>query len=321
VLASNFSAAKKAEGLLKYVKNRVTGWPRLINLEVTKYCNARCSFCPCWTIKGHPQLDDYSPIMKKFRPIVLSLNGGEPLIRRDFVDIVRQVRPYVTYLSMITHGQLLTVDKFKELIEAGINQVTISLNYLNDRHDQERGIKDLFQHIATIAPQITALGYNNLAFNTVITSKNLDQLIPIVKQAHQWGVKVNFSSYSEGKNNVPDYNVACEQEYELNQVLEELIVLRKELGNILSTEYYLRNIPRYFRDHKIDGCLAGHRFIQMTPDGYIKRCSETDVFCHWTEYDPGLLEKPNPCNICWLACRGETESPLTPKRVWEFIKK
>src|SRR3989338_6585283 len=111
--------------------------PRLINLEVTKYCNAQCDFCPCWTIKGYPQLADYSPIIKKFRPIVLSLNGGEPLLRKDILEIVESVRPYCTYLTMITHGQLLTEEKFKQLWDRGVDQLSISLNYNSSRHDEE----------------------------------------------------------------------------------------------------------------------------------------------------------------------------------------
>jgi MoaA/NifB/PqqE/SkfB family radical SAM enzyme len=320
MLSKSISTSRKIEGTFKYLKNLSTGWPRLINLEVTKYCNARCNFCPCWTIKGYPQLKDYTPIMKKFRPIVLSLNGGEPLLRKDFVDIVHQVRPYATYLTMITHGQLLTEEKFKELVQAGIDQVTISLNYLSDKHDKERGIEDLFAHISDLVPRLTAQGYDQIVFNTVIMDKNLDQIIPIAKQAHKWGAKVNFSSYSEGKNDVPDHKIQGGQLNDLKQVIQELKSLREGQGNILSSDYYLDNVPTYFHNGKIDNCLAGHRFIQMTPDGYIKRCSETDVFCHWTEYDPALLEKPNPCDVCWLACRGETESPVTPKRILQYMK-
>ena len=162
MLTKSFGASQKIDGFFKYAKNLVTGWPRLINLEVTKYCNARCDFCPCWTIKGYPQLKDYSPIMKKFRPIVLSLNGGEPLLRKDFVDIIHQVRPYASYLTMITHGQLLTEEKFSEIIDAGMDQVTISLNYLSTRHDEERGIKGLYEHISHLVPRLAAQGYDNI---------------------------------------------------------------------------------------------------------------------------------------------------------------
>ncbi len=130
MLSSQFNAASKVKGIYRYVGMKsFAKRPKLINLEVTKYCNAQCDFCPCWTIKGYPQLKDFSPIIKKFRPIVLSLNGGEPLLRKDIFDIVESVRPYCIYLTMITHGQLLTEDKAKALWERGLDQLSISLNY------------------------------------------------------------------------------------------------------------------------------------------------------------------------------------------------
>jgi len=319
MLSRRLTASKKIEGIYKFAKIKAIGWPRLINLEVTKLCNAQCDFCPCWEIKDHPQLDDYSEIMKKFRPIVLSLNGGEPLLRKDFIQIVDQVRPYVTYLTMITHGQLLTEEKYRELVLHGIDQVSISLNYHGEEHDEERKLKGLFQHFAELIPRLTSQGFDNITFNTVIMDRNLDHIIPLAKQAYQWGAKISFSSYTALKNNREEYRVREEQLLKLRSVLEELLVLRKSQGNIVTSEYYLKKIPQYFEQGYMADCRAGLNFIQMTPDGYIKRCSEMPVMFHWSDYHPNKVP-PNPCTACWLSCRGETETPISPKRLWELIK-
>ncbi len=322
VSTSHLTVGKKVKGIVRYLQIKANGpWPRLINLEVTKYCNAQCDFCPCWTIKGYPQLQDYSPILAKFRPIVLSLNGGEPLLRKDILDIVRSCRPYCTYMTMITHGQLLTEEKFMALCEAGLDQVCISLNYNNERHDQERKIPGLYQHFSELVPKLTAQGHDNICFNTVIMEQNLEEILPLAHQARAWGAKISFSSYSALKNCREDYRVRESRLTRLEEIISELIALKKEHGHILASEYYLREIPRYFREGHMDDCQAGLNFVQITPDGMIKRCSEMDEMCHWTEYNPDEIEKPNPCNVCWLSCRGETETPISPSRLLEFVAK
>ncbi len=316
----NMGAARKLKGLYRYLELKAAGnRPKLINLEVTKYCNAQCDFCPCWTIKGYPQLDDFSPIIKKFRPLVLSLNGGEPLLRKDIYDIIESVRPYCIYLTMITHGQLLTEEKFIKLIDKGLDQVTISLNYDSDLHDEERKIPGLYKHFSELIPSLTAKGHDNISFNTVIMEQNLDHIIPLAKRALEWGTKIGFSSYSTLKNDRDQYHVREAQLEKLSDVVAELIELKKQHGHITTSSSYLERIPEYFREGSIDGCQAGKNFIQITPDGMVKRCSEMEPFCHWSEYDPTELEDPNPCNDCWLACRGETEVKVTASRAMEML--
>ena len=320
MLSKRITTAKKVEGIFKYLRVKATGWPRLVNLEVTKLCNAKCDFCPCWTIKGYPELDDFEPIMKKFRPIVLSLNGGEPLLRKDILKIIDQVRPHCTYLTMITHGQLLTEERFKALTEHGIDQLSISYNYLGEEHDRERQLKGLSRHFAELLPRLTRQGFDNIAFNTVIMDRNLDHIIPLARQAYEWGVKIAFSSYSALKNDKSAYTVGRDQVDKLEEIVEELLELKKTQGNILTSQYYLKKVPGYFREGRVEDCRAGKNFVQITPDGYVKRCSEMPVMAHWTEYEPSVVEDPNPCDVCWLACRGETETPVTPERIWEFVK-
>ncbi len=320
MLSRQFTATKKLEGIYKFLKVKAVGGPRLINLEVTKLCNASCDFCPCWEIKDYPQLADYGPVIEKFKPIVLSLNGGEPLLRKDLIDIVDQVRPHCTYLTLITHGQLLTEERFRELWEHGVDQVSISRNYSDGRHDEERKLPGLTAHFGKLLPRLAGQGFDNIAFNTVIMDRNLDQIIPLARQAHEWGVKISFSSYTSLKNDNPEYRVREDQLKRLEEVIAQLLEMKRTHRHILTADYYLKKIPYFFRHGFVEDCRAGLNFIQMTPDGYIKRCSEMPVMMHWTEYEPARVEQPNPCNVCWLSCRGETETPITPSRLWEFVK-
>ncbi|QQR80754.1 MAG: radical SAM protein [Deltaproteobacteria bacterium] len=265
MLSKNITTAKKVEGIYRFLKIKAENWPRLINLEVTKLCNAQCDFCPCWEIKDYPQLKDYGPIFEKFKPIVVSLNGGEPLLRKDFVQIIDQVRPHCTYMTMITHGQLLTEDKFKEICDHGMDQVTISRNYIDEQHDQERHLPGLTKHFQTLVPHLTKQGFDNISFNTVIMDKNIDHIIPLAKQAYEWGAKISFSSYSAYKNDKEEYRVQDEKLAKLEDVIGQLLELRAKQGNIMTSEYYLKRVPEFFRKGHMEDCRAGLNFIQMTP--------------------------------------------------------
>jgi hypothetical protein len=131
--------------------------------------------------------------------IVVSINGGEPLLRNDICDIVRQVRLHVMYVALITNAGLLTLEKAHALKEAGLDQLTISLDYLDERHDKVRGIPGLFKRISGLVPQIRNQVLENIVLNTIIMDSNLDDVVTIAKQAHEWGIKVSFSAYSANK--------------------------------------------------------------------------------------------------------------------------
>ena len=147
---------------------------------------------------------------------------------------------------------------------------------------------------------------------------NLDQIVDLVHQAKQWNIGVSFSSYSVMKTNNEAHFIDKNID-KVKEVVNELIDLRKKLkGTILTTEFYLKEIPGYFERGGVPDCTAGLSHIQVTPSGHLKRCSEMPVTAHYTEYSPDLYQKTN-CTACWFSCRGETQSPATVKRALEFL--
>ena len=87
------------------------------------------------------------------------------------------------YVTLITHGGMLTPERARSLWDAGINQFNISLDYLDGRHDTARGIPGLTAKIFDDVAAMRARGIDNIRFNTVIKDDNLDQILPIVQRA------------------------------------------------------------------------------------------------------------------------------------------
>jgi MoaA/NifB/PqqE/SkfB family radical SAM enzyme len=98
---------------------------------------------------------------RKLNPMVLSLTGGEPLIEKRIPAIIRDVKASQSfiYVYVVTNGSLLTEERAAEMFEAGLDQLSISLNYLDERQDDERKLPGLWSHLATLIPKITAQGH------------------------------------------------------------------------------------------------------------------------------------------------------------------
>lgn len=310
----------KLRGVRWYFRNKIQKRPLLMNLEFTKLCNAKCHFCGCWQVESPNELPDYAPVVKKVKPLMVSVSGGEPLLRKDRIDLLRKMRPHCQYLMIITNGGLLTEEIADDLwVKAGVDQITISLDYLGKKHDEVRRIEGLFDHISTLVPKLTAKGYN-VVLNTIIMDSNLEHIIPLAHQAKAWGANISFSSFCTLKRDEQGGMIPQHRIVEVSLVVKELLRLKRKLKNIKSSDYYLSRVPEYFSKGQVKQCQAGESFVQVTPDGYLQHCSEMPRVMKFDEYKPGKFPKTS-CTKCWYSCRGETEAPhLSPGRLVEILK-
>lgn len=314
------TARQKAAAIAKYVDNRIHRRPMLASIEMTKHCNAGCDFCDDWKTKHSPKLGDVVDMARRLNPMVLSLTGGEPLIEKRLPEIIRDVKASQSfiYIYVVTNGSLLTEERADAMFAAGLDQLSISLNYLDERQDRERKLDNLYAHLAALIPRLTAKGRTVVA-NTVIMHGNLDQLVPIARQTHAWGAKVSYSCYTAFKNGNHDHYLSAEALARLRAIVAQLVQHKKRVGNITNSRFYLQRIVPYFTDPDgIQGCKAGNGFVQLTPDGQVRQCADFAPFVHYTDYR-GM--EPTTCTRCWYACRGESEASLTLGRVSELIQR
>lgn len=291
-----------------------------MHIEVTRRCNARCSFCDYWKeTHDYNELADYSPIVAKFRPLSLTITGGEPLLRRDLESIVSRIVKAggFTYINCISNGILMTPDRALSLWNSGLSQISISLDFPDERHDKQRGIKGLWERIRTLAKELPRTGIDNLAFNTVIMQENLGDLPDIVSFAHEHGWKVSFSTYNPYKNKNFSHRLEPSEIKKIEDTVEKLLSLKKSYRNITNSDFYLKAIPRYVREGGIKGCLAGRKWFHVSPDGRIRRCSEKEFLGGWQEVNLKDIP-PTSCTECWYACRGEAEAPIDLSRIIEL---
>ena len=322
MLSSRFRPWHVALFLGKYAWLTARRRPVLVHFEVTLRCNAHCGFCDYW--KTDPsaraaELASYADAARYFNPMLVTFTGGEPTMRRDLEDLVAQVDRAISlkYITLITHGAMLTVDRARSLWDAGVNQFNISLDYLDERHDRARGIPGLTAKILAAVPAMRASGIDNVRFNTVIKNDNLDQIVAVAETARTLGAGVNFSVYTDAKNGNRDFLIGQEQGDAVDGVVRRLLEFkRRHRGVITNSDYYLEQIPRYLRGEMREPCRSGIRTIHIDPGGHVKRCPDFPTDFHWRDFRE---YRPIDCNACYYACRGEAQAPLRLSRIRDVM--
>jgi MoaA/NifB/PqqE/SkfB family radical SAM enzyme len=296
--------------------------PVLVHFEVTLRCNAKCGFCDYWKTDASArasELKSYRDAARYFNPMLVTWTGGEPTLRRDLEALVAEVNGAIRlkYVTLITHGAMLSPERAQSLWDAGVHQFNISLDYLDARHDQARGIPGLSARILAAIPAMRARGIDNVRFNTVIKNDNLDQILPIVRYAAEAGIGVNFSVYTDAKNGNRDFLVGANDRAAFNEVVRQLLDFkRRRRGVITNSDYYLEQLPRYIRGELTEPCRSGIRTIHIDPAGYVKRCPDFPTDFHWRDF---RKYEPVNCNACYYACRGEAQAPLRLSRVRDVM--
>ena len=322
MLSARFKPWHVALFLAKYAWLTARRRPVLVHFEVTLRCNAGCSFCDYWKTDASAraaELKSFADAARFFNPMLVTFTGGEPTLRRDLETIVAEVDRAIAlkYVTLITHGGMLTADRAESLWNAGVHQFNISLDYLDERHDVARGIPGLSAKIMAAVPAMRERGIDNIRFNTVIKNDNLDQIVPIVRRARELGVGVNFSVYTDSKNGNRQFMLSGEPERELADVVHQLLDFkRKQRGVITNSDYYLEQIPRYVSGEMREPCRSGIRTIHIDPTGRVKRCPDFPTDFHWRDFQE---YKPVNCNACYYACRGEAQAPLRLSRVRDVM--
>lgn len=169
---------------LGYFKTRVLKQRvlRSVELAVTYDCNLRCDKCFALKWLNEENKRDYMTVEQikkmwdeayKLGAVHVNITGGEPLMRRDIVDVVKALKPKRTLVSIVTTGIFLTEEKARELKKAGLNTFQISLDSsVAAEHDKYRGYKGSYEKVFRAVEIARKVGIN-VILSTVITHQNV----------------------------------------------------------------------------------------------------------------------------------------------------
>src|SRR6478736_3496817 len=121
--------------------------PLQCSLYLTDRCNLDCSYCTEYdNSKPHPKLEDLKLWIRKIRDLGtmrIALVGGEPLLHPNVVEVVRYCRELGFATSLTTNGFLLTRKLLKELEEAGLQVMQISVDRMTPSPITKKSFKTI----------------------------------------------------------------------------------------------------------------------------------------------------------------------------------
>jgi len=178
------------------------GWPEVIILPVTYFCNANCDMCALGELKQREHLED-DQLVDMFRHASISstlrainFTGGEPTVRRDLPQLIGRlidVCPQLESFSINSNGMLPTsADTLRRAIDVGRERrlkvwVFISLDGIGGLHDEIRGVPGAYESTRATIEMLQGLGISStelqLGVSATVTHKNIDHLGEVLKFA------------------------------------------------------------------------------------------------------------------------------------------
>jgi len=191
-----------------------------------------------------------------------------------------------------------------------VDEVLVSLDYPDERHDDFRAIPGLFGRIQALVAALPPRERQRVLLTTVLHAENFQEAVPIARLALSWGVNANFSAYTPLRTSDRNLLIPADDVAAFGETVEQLIAFKKEHGNVLTSDWVLRGMVKFFGNGgRLGRCRAGVKMAVVNPDGTLSPCGllVRDYRTH-AELKREFTAK-NECNLCFTSTRGNSERP------------
>lgn len=170
------------------MKDRCGRTIKYLRLSVTDLCNCRCIYCmgengvprlPHSAILSFEEIEEIVRAAVSLGVTKVRLTGGEPLVRRGIVELVRRLRSIegISELTMTTNGTRLA-EYAEKLRETGLDRLNVSLDTLDpEKYRRLTRIGSLSDTLRGLDAARQA-GFRNIKLNTVLMGGINDDEIP-----------------------------------------------------------------------------------------------------------------------------------------------
>ena len=161
---------------------------------VTYRCNARCSMCNRYKAPSKPEEELSIDTIKKLpRMYFTNITGGEPFIRTDLPDIVRELYKKSDRIVISTNGFFTDriVALAKEFPQIGIR---ISIEGLEKTNNEIRGLENGYQRGYQTLKKLREMGMKDVGFGMTVQDKNAPDLVPLYDISDKMGMEFATAS-------------------------------------------------------------------------------------------------------------------------------
>ncbi len=163
--------------------------PLWLLAELTYKCPLQCPYCsnPVDYIERKNELstEEWLKVFREARRMgatQLGLSGGEPLLRRDLEELIREARGLGYYTNLITSGIGMDETRVKAFREAGLDHIQISFQASDEELNNFIAGTDSFRHKLEMARAVKRHGYP-MVLCFVLHRENEDQVEQILELA------------------------------------------------------------------------------------------------------------------------------------------
>jgi MoaA/NifB/PqqE/SkfB family radical SAM enzyme len=301
------------------------------NLQLTYRCNFKCQICDFWKEPHEPaddlSLDEIRAIGRKLNElgtIIISLAGGEPLLRDDLCDIIASLNQAGHFPILITNGWLVDETAARDILRAGLQEISVSVDYADPaRHDAQRGCAGAWER----AVRALELFHkhrpdrrNRVHMISVLMDDNLDEVEPLIRLCREMGITYMLTLYSWNRGTkarrLPDRSVS-----------EHLLGLKRKYPEFVTLTSYLERLDQAISEGGVGDCRTGRLLMNIDHRGNVARCTERldEPVGNLLTEDVQTIRRrlwhaadTQPCAQCWTSCRGFAESMSMPPRLRQY---
>lgn len=177
---------------------------------VTYRCNARCNMCNRYKKPSQPNEEISLETIKKLPPMYFTnITGGEPFIRQDLKEVVRELYKKSDRIVISTNGFFTDriIDLCKEFPNIGIR---ISIEGLEETNNKIRGLEDGFNKGLTTLKKLVEMNHPDVGFGMTVQDANAKDLVPLYKLSNEMNMEFATASlhnsfyFVEAKNIIKD---------------------------------------------------------------------------------------------------------------------
>jgi radical SAM protein with 4Fe4S-binding SPASM domain len=197
---------------------RALSAPLLTHIQLTRACNLRCTHCFVDIMaKPDPHELSTTQMLALFHELaqagapVVVLGGGEPMLRRDFWELVDGVRDAGLFASLCTNGTLVSEEAARRLASSSIREYSISIDGPDEEsHARMRG-PGRFEQAVTAIRRLRDAGVPEVQIRVTVTRTNVERLIDFVDVATRSGAhKIAFKPFRRTETGAAFENAALD---------------------------------------------------------------------------------------------------------------
>ena len=177
-----------------------------LRISLTEVCNMACTYCVT-SLSDHRRIPDELSADQMLRLVRMlkehagiekvRLTGGEPLLYPNLIPVISGIREMgIGNIGMTTNGQLLA-KKVKALVEAGLQNVNLSLDSLEPEKFKRLGRVGKLHKTLEGIEECMKIGLRVKVNMVVVKGENEDEIVKMLEYGVRQGVEIRYLELME----------------------------------------------------------------------------------------------------------------------------